>query len=326
MVFIVSLAILEGVLTALLKHPQWLPESDFFVDGLRSVYAREDWSIPQTDLEMTAYDPGLTYLLRPGAHRFTNREFDVTFRINSTGLRDDEASLVRPEILVLGDSYALGWGVEQDETFSQVLERRTGLKVLNASMSSFGTAREVLLLDRLDTTAAKAVVVQYFQNDFAENRAFVENGFSLTVAAEVTFRAWAAQHQSQIRYRPLDYLRAFLDPASFFPELEAASPEQVVDVCLEILDWSEKLEGLPIFFLQIHPWTDRRFDITPALGERLVADDEYARLRDGLHMVDPVLAVGDFFRLDPHLRATGHAKVAREIERAMADIGVSKPR
>ena len=48
----------------------------------------------------------------------------------SAGTRDEEATLEAPDVIVLGDSHAMGWGVEQDETLPQVLARMTGLKVL----------------------------------------------------------------------------------------------------------------------------------------------------------------------------------------------------
>jgi hypothetical protein len=95
------------------------------------------------------YDPDVTYTLRPGVCRFRNAEFDTELRINSAGLGDDEASLRDASVVVLDDSHAMGWGVEQDEAFPQVLERITGLKTLNAAVPSFGTVRAIRLLRRL---------------------------------------------------------------------------------------------------------------------------------------------------------------------------------
>ena len=51
---------------------------------------------------------------------------------------------------MLGDSYAMGWGVEQGESFPEILEAATGLRVLNAGVPSYGTPRELLMLERLD--------------------------------------------------------------------------------------------------------------------------------------------------------------------------------
>src|SRR5262247_1177276 len=62
--------------------------------------------------ECGRYDPRLTYMLRFGGCHFTNVEFDTDIKVNSFGLRDDEDSLKDPEVIVLGDSQAMGFGVE----------------------------------------------------------------------------------------------------------------------------------------------------------------------------------------------------------------------
>ncbi len=340
---ILVLAAMEGVLAVMLAHSDRLP-SGFLLDGVRSIYLREDWSIPQADLSVVAYDPELTYLLRPGPARFANREFDTslagnsaklprfvnrefdtTLAGNSQGLRDDETSLERPDLIVAGDSFSMGWGVEQDETYAQVLEQRTGLRVLNAAMSSYGTARQVILLERLDLSAARAVVVQYFMNDFEENRAFVDSGYTLAVTPETEFLESVRDFELQTRYRPLDYLKAFLDRRSYFPELETISPRIVAETCLRVLASSDELGHLPILFLQIDPWG--RFghhDVVAPIAELLESEPEYSDLRSHMTLIslEGVFTEGDLFRLDPHLRPRGHEKVAAEIERALRSAGL----
>ena len=46
-------------------------------------------------------------------------------------------------ILVLGDSIAMGWGVNDYETFSYLLEKNLKMKVYNLGVSSYGTIREI---------------------------------------------------------------------------------------------------------------------------------------------------------------------------------------
>ncbi len=320
-VLVLVLAAAEGLLAVILAHPERLPASGFLASGMRSIYLREDWTVPQADLDVVAYDPELTYLLRPGPTRFANREFDTTLEGNSAGLRDDEASLERPDVIVLGDSFAFGWGVRRQQTFAEVLERRTGLRVLNAAMSSYGTAREVILLERLDVSAARAVIVQYFMNDYRENRAFIDGGFTLTITPEDDFSESVRRFERQTRYWPLDYLKAFLDRRSFFPELENVSPREVAEACLRVLASSDELEDLPIFFLQIDPWGGfAHYDIVGPVAGLLETEPRYSGLRRRLTPVPlaGVLETGDFFRLDPHLRPSGHEKVAAELELALA--------
>ena len=309
----------------MLAHPHRLP-AGFLLDGVRSIYLREDWSLPQMDLRIVGYDPELTYLLRPTPSRFKNREFDTTLAGNSAGLRDDEASLERPDLIVTGDSFAFGWGVERHSTFAQVLERRTGLKVLNAAMSSYGTARQMILLERLDLSTARAVVIQYFMNDYRENRAFIEAGYSLSITPEDEFLESIRDFESQTTYRPLDYLAAFLDRRSYFPELETVSPRQVAVTFLRVLASSDELEDLPILLLQIDPWNEfGHYDIIRPIAELLEVEAEFSSLSNHLFLVPLVGVLGgdDFFRLDPHLRPGGHQKIADELERALTRLSLS---
>ncbi len=82
--------------------------------------------------------------------------FDRKLTINSKGLRDTEHPYAKPEgvkrILVLGDSFAWGYGVADEETFSSVLERllaeREGTRweVINTGVSGWSTDQQYLFL------------------------------------------------------------------------------------------------------------------------------------------------------------------------------------
>src|SRR5262245_41457465 len=78
-------------------------------------------------------------------------EFRIEVTHNSLGFRGPEVARElaadRRRVLVLGDSFAYGIGVEDDETFSarlQALEPR--LDVLNSGVNGYGTGQELLLL------------------------------------------------------------------------------------------------------------------------------------------------------------------------------------
>ncbi len=77
-------------------------------------------------------------------------------KINSEGMRDDEYGLEKPKdvyrIAVLGDSNTFGLGVEQDETYSAVLERMleknldSKYEVLNFGVPGYTSKQELELL------------------------------------------------------------------------------------------------------------------------------------------------------------------------------------
>ena len=95
------------------------------------------------------YDALLGWVHEPGqAGIFETPQFRTAVRINEKGLRDRGHSYERQNdierILVLGDSFAWGYGVEESERFSQLLEESLGVEVINAGVSGYSTDQELL--------------------------------------------------------------------------------------------------------------------------------------------------------------------------------------
>jgi hypothetical protein len=121
------------------------------------------------------YDAQLGWSQRPGASgRFETRAFRSSVSINSKGLRDGEHEYARGDprrrVLVLGDSFAWGYGVEQGERFSEVLERDHGAEVINAGVSGYSTDQELLFYRSEGAKYEVDLVVLLFcGNDETEN-------------------------------------------------------------------------------------------------------------------------------------------------------------
>jgi lysophospholipase L1-like esterase len=95
------------------------------------------------------YDPLLGWAHQPGQEGiFETKQFRTFVRINENGLRDREHTYERQNeiqrILVLGDSFAWGYGVEESERFSQRLEEMLDVEVINAGVSGYSTDQELL--------------------------------------------------------------------------------------------------------------------------------------------------------------------------------------
>lgn len=99
------------------------------------------------------FDPELGWTLRG------DLRFDVAgpfgrygVRTNSRGWRDRERSVPRAagvrRVAVLGDSTAWGWGVDQEQMFSALLERALGptVEVLNFAVPGYSTDQELAVL------------------------------------------------------------------------------------------------------------------------------------------------------------------------------------
>jgi hypothetical protein len=118
-------------------------------------------------------DDRVVYVLRPGSRaRYLGHEV----RINALGMRDDEHPARKPpgrfRILALGDSHLFGWGVGQDQSFAQVLERRLEelaperFEVLNAGVPGYNTVMEERTFAlRAGELEPDLVLVHYVDND-----------------------------------------------------------------------------------------------------------------------------------------------------------------
>jgi lysophospholipase L1-like esterase len=107
--------------------------------------------------------------------RFRRAEFDALVQHDGEGWRQPKPP--RPaaptsRILVLGDSFAWGWGVSQGQVFTDLLQAAlpATVAVYNRGVPGFGTAQEYLLLQReLAARAYDAVVLLFYMNDLSDN-------------------------------------------------------------------------------------------------------------------------------------------------------------
>ena len=131
-------------------------------------------------IKFWVYDDLLGWAHMPNQRaQFNHRDFSVEVSINSHGFRDGEYSIERTakkRMLVLGDSFGWGFGVEQQERFSEIVEKaHNDWEVINASVSGYGTDQEYLSLKRQGLKfKPDAVMLLFYGNDFENNSASVQ--------------------------------------------------------------------------------------------------------------------------------------------------------
>jgi lysophospholipase L1-like esterase len=120
---------------------------------------------------------GMSYL--PGSvWRFTSPEYTATYAINRDGFRDDLAWAPRKaegttRILLLGDSFTFGQGVDLSETWPVLAERELeglAIDLLNAGIQGMDTRSQLTLLRRLvQRYDVDGVVLGFLINDLYTN-------------------------------------------------------------------------------------------------------------------------------------------------------------
>lgn len=122
------------------------------------------------------FDADLGWLQIPNHEAsFRGRDFNVTIRSNSYGFRDTEYQFSRhagrKRVIVLGDSYTWGWGVEQEEIFCEVAEREMkNTEFINLGQNAYGTAQEYLFFKKLGIKfSPDLTVLAFYYNDIYDN-------------------------------------------------------------------------------------------------------------------------------------------------------------
>lgn len=317
----------------LLDNPRHIPRP--LAWSFQYYYDRYDTRLVQYRENASVYDSGLFYTLRPSASfHYGNREFDNIFTTNSQGLRDDEASLAAPEIICLGDSYGLGWGVDQQETFAQCIEKKTGLTTLNAGISSYGTAREMKLLKRIDTSRLKYVVIQYCGNDYGENDSYMQNSYVLPVSPRQRFDSLVDVSRNSHQYFPGKH-SLLIGQIFFKAAINKIAPLFDQPASRDDPFGNEKKQA--VYFLEVLGRSGLNFEkvqvIVMVLDRYVVMKNNFLqelsilsnqspykeRFAGKLRLVDlsDTLTRDDYYFLDLHINASGHRKTGEKILQAM---------
>ncbi len=122
------------------------------------------------------FDNELGYVIRPGiSAKLNNEEFRTSVSTNSQGFRDDEESLKDPSILMCGDSFGFGWGVNQNSCCDKYLEALSGWHTLNMGVPGYGTLQEFLALKKFadkNNIRGKTVIFLMYPNDVLDTAGY----------------------------------------------------------------------------------------------------------------------------------------------------------
>jgi len=267
------------------------------------------------------YHPELGYTLKPGEFIYTEREFSNSYFINSLGVRDTEESLVAPDIVIVGDSLALGWGVDQEKTFAKLLEQKTKLKILNTALPDYGTVREMIILRKVDRSRLKCIIIQCSNNIYSENLKFYLNGNRLQIMKEETYHKFA-----EINNLPKNYYFGKFVFMRIKKKLNGLRPSPVIegkkinisdeDLFLNVLKQNEDiLAPVPMIIVLVLREKGKSNYFVNSLKQKMADADNPPFIREMI-VLNGMLNItdNDFYLLDNHLNDHAHMIIADLLE------------
>ncbi len=289
-----------------------------FTDYQRHYYFSGYRNIWQNDPDCINIDQQLIYSPKIGKCRFKNPEFDTTTTFAEHGRVNPDTSFdkTKPGIAVLGDSHAMGWGVNDADTFANILQETTGRPVYNLAVSSYGTYREIKrlvqsgLINDVDT-----IIIQYCNNDRSENiellknpdinaklNAFKgkldhsQNDFELTSELLVEYMKAAVKKPVK---KALSYLHKRKDGKNFDSHLAA------FEAVIKHFESDLKNKKIIVFYSNGY---GNRFTNFPSGQDKTFKN---------LYYYDLNLTPDLYFTVDDHLTPTGHLKVANQLAKKL---------
>jgi hypothetical protein len=282
--------------------------------------------IIQFSPDCAKFDEGLGYTLKPGQCTFSGREFSTSYFINSKGVRDDEKSLENPQIIVTGDSFAMGWGVNQDETYATLIKQKTGMKVLNTAISSYGTAREMMMIKRINIDKVRYMIIQYCGNDYEENMDFYINNNHLKTMSETEYRKYADLDRPNKTYFLGKYLKLEIMKRinefrqSWSGENKAFDKDEMDLFINAVVHSGLDLDNVQIITFIMNGRTPDDNRAFPKALKKKIASGGYPSYIKNMIVLDfsDVLQDDNYYVLDDHLKDSGHEVIADEIIKRIA--------
>jgi hypothetical protein len=120
---------------------------------------------------LTEYDPVFGQRLKRDFRCVRETpEFRMRFSSNSLGWRGPEPATSKAEIVFLGDSFTMGYGVDDGLEFPQLLAKALDVSVVNMGLGGTGNGRwPTMLRDDAASFEPNTVVLQVCSNDLADN-------------------------------------------------------------------------------------------------------------------------------------------------------------
>ena len=271
--------------------------------------------------DCAVFDEVLLYVPKIGSCRFQNIEFDTNLNFNANGrVGNIQRDFNNNEIIIsTGDSMAMGWGVEDNETYSALLENKLYTPVLNLGVSSYGTSRELAFIIRNKYFDESSIIIlQYSNNDISENAFYLENDKYITNPEnfaiiqsyngqiDVSFFKYILQYTTGLKNKIVDYISS-----SFLSDKDQIKAKRYnnitgkthAEIFVKVLESFEILRNKKIIVLELNSHNKKIDGFLTNIKSNIL----------DLNSISVDLDENDFFILDGHLNNSGHEKVSKSI-------------
>ncbi len=294
----------------------------------------------------------LPFELKPNIRsRFSMLEFDTTVVTNSLGLRSPELDKSKPRLLVMGDSFTFGFGVENNETFCALTEKNLAgkLGVVNAGFAD-GFSPDCyalwLKLHKAEVEPA-AILVCFFQNDYSDVQSLswyregkiqspedplppdridspgnvvTPDGAWLPNSKIARLPPWARRALKSSYTLAVFRDRCLRDEKQTRWGPADGNAAQTDAKFLKSLDHLKAAAGnTPLLFYII----SRKEDTGPSYMDKLIADFAKKHKIELLSNREDFID-SDFFVRDTHWNRQGHARAARYLAEQLTRIGIAR--
>lgn len=263
-------------------------------------------------------------------------DFDVSVRINPDGFRDTKilSSSKNQDWLLVGDSFSFGMGVEEQERFSNLLEKSLKIKIFNISIPGAGLSDYQKLIAYAKTRGANCqnlIVGFCMENDLDYENSFLSEdeksksntAFSFLYSA----KQWLTEHSAFY-----NMMTSFIHKVSFLKNrsqklglivgnedgvgLNILDEEALSDTAKKVAKLTEGFQALVVVIPSRALWIGKNQEIEKTIHQKLI--QKFRTL--GLEVIDLKESfeadqnpMGFHFKNDPHWNKMGHQKAASVI-------------
>ena len=296
------------ILSAILLVNNITPNIKLITEYQRNYYSIGFRNIWQSQPECIEFSDTQIFVPKETSCNFNNIEFKTIVSFDEFGRTSDHPiNNDANGIAVLGNSFAMGWGVNDKETFSYLLEKKINRPVYNLAVAGYGTIRSLIrfqksnLLGKVDT-----IIILYSYRDYGENvgyrnttRDIAKKKYDL-VKQGVKFSIWKKLRKS-FRYSitiPKDILTKKNKSMSFDHHNEAF---------IKVLKKFPfiKNKRIIVFYVNGH---EQEFTNFPSSKSKVFDNLEYIDLNIEND-------TNNFYLIDGHLNHIGHQKVANKLSK-----------